>query len=277
MPIKNLNEPIKDLHLPQRIGITNQLKFIRSIEEPNKFIIEWQDTELSANYATIQLHEYEKKPQIPHGSAHDIFVGVMGELLIEKNLREKEISFEYAQRKLNILGSTDQRKFDFKLANGETLEIVTLKPGSYFAEIKDTNWKQSSYAIVVKLNSLNCSVEIYEDGKYRIYDMKTKYGDIQQTEAFIRKPTSEKIGEVEILGYDTLDNIMKAVQTPTDETIIEPSSGWFYSALNQQIKTIDCRFNGTITPEAAARCIRIKPNSQLLNIENLWEELKNNR
>jgi hypothetical protein len=279
--------PISNRVKPENIiptGITNHLKFIRNEKEPNKVNIEWRDSELLALYASIQLYEYEKNPTFQHGSPHDNFLGVIGELSVREILQRIGIIHEYVPRKLNYWGTetgrkTDQRPFDFKLDDGKTLEIVTLKPNRYFAEIKDTAWKRSNYAIVVKINWLKCYVEIFYDGKYQNYEMNAQQEIPQPIDSFKDKPIVNKnqiIGEAEIIGYDALEHIQEAPETPMNETIIEPNSGWFYSALNQKMKSIDDKFNDSITPIGAARCIRIKPNSQLPNIKNLWKQIKPN-
>lgn len=284
MPIKNETGKYKSIQSQPHIGITNKLKFIRNEKEPNKVNIEWRDSELLALYASIQLYEYEKNPTFSHGSPFDNFIGLVGELSVRDILRKEGIKAKYSQRKLNYWGNepdrkTDQRQYDFKLNNGKTLEIVTLRPNSFFAEIKDSTWKRSSYAIVVKINWLKCYVEIFYDGKYQTYEMNAIREVPQPIDNFKGEPIDSEnqiIGEAEIMGYDTLENIQKAPETPTNQTIIEPKSGWFYSTQDQQMKGID-DYKGSITPKAAARCIRIKPQSQLPNIENLWKEIKDQK
>jgi hypothetical protein len=277
MPITNPMKigQIDNIQPQQPIGIINELK-LRVSKDPNKVIIEWADSELLALYASIQLYEYAKNPTFPHGSPHDNFIGLIGELSVREILKTKGIWPQYAARKLNYWadGKADQRPFDFKLDNGKTIEIITLKPNSYFAEIKDTAWKRSNYAIAVKINWLKCYVELFNGDKYQTYEMNETCEVSQPIDSFKEEPTvnQKQIGEAEIIGYDTLETIQKAPITPIDETIIEPNSGWFYSALNQKIKCVD-GYRGSITPIADARCIRIKPRSQLLNIDNLWKQI----
>jgi hypothetical protein len=242
---------IDDTPSQMPFGIINELK-LKVSKDSNKVIIEWADSELLALYASIQLYEYEKNPDFPHGSQHDNFIGLIGELAVRKILNEKGIWPLYSARKLNYWADAkaDQRPFDFKLNNGKTIEIITLKPNSYFAQIKDTTWKRSNYAIAVRINWLKCHVELYHDGKYQTYEMNETCEIPQPIDGFKEEPTidGEQIGEAEIIGYDTLENIENAPMIPADKEIIEPNGGWFYSALNQQMKSADGRFNGSIHP-----------------------------
>jgi hypothetical protein len=281
MPIKNEIVKIKSIQSQPHIGITNELKFIRNEKEPSKVKIEWRDSELLALYASIQLYEYKKNPDFPHGSPFDNFIGLIGELSVREIFERNGIQAEYSKRKLNYWGDepdrkTDQRPYDFKLNDGKTIEIITLKPRAYFAQIKDTAWKKSDYTIAVKINRLRCIVEVFYENKYQFFQMNAERENPEPISNYKERTVkeSESIGEAEIIGYDTLENIQKAPTTPTNQKIIEPNSGWFYSALNQRLKGIDGYDGGSITPTAAARCIRIKPKSQLPNIENLWKEIK---
>lgn len=146
--------------------------FLKVKNLPNGIVeIEEHDTELIQLYTTIALHEYEKN-RFKHGNPLDNFLGIAGELAFRKCLEDlglrERVDFEYAERRLDYW-KKDPRKWDFKLKNGKTIEIVTIKPHHEYCILKESDFKRSNYAVCVKIRWLKCFAEIKWEGKYGLY------------------------------------------------------------------------------------------------------------
>lgn len=220
------------------------------------------DKDMIAHHASIALREYEKAGYKNAGPINN-FLGVAAELAFKACLTKlgfkEHADYEYNKRKPDYW-KHDPRKYDFKMANGVTIEIASAKPTHDHCLIKASEWKQSDYAISVQFKNLLCYAAILVKGNYLLYEIDaakgafpqpiTDYDKIQELEA----TEQENIGECEIVGYGTREQIKHR------------ENGWFYSR-----EGIDY-----LTPNASAYACPLDYLREHGKITELWRLLKAN-